>query len=60
MLWNIASPFLPLACGIRVGSILRTKYISSHGSSMSSSQVKCIAEIERRGLTEVGIYRVPG
>ena len=23
-------------------------------------QVKCIDEVERRGLSEVGIYRVPG
>lgn len=25
-----------------------------------SGQVKCIDEVERRGLSEVGIYRVPG
>ena len=27
---------------------------------LSYVQVKCIDEVERRGLSEVGIYRVPG
>lgn len=35
-------------------------YAPSTSPMVPEIVVKCIAEIERRGLTEVGIYRVPG
>ncbi|XP_020629776.1 rac GTPase-activating protein 1-like [Orbicella faveolata] len=35
-------------------------YAPSTGPMVPEIVIKCIEEIERRGLTEVGIYRVPG